>query len=168
MALPAEFSLLQSEFNEFLFATVGEDRVGVPLSVLSALTRLDVDPWLEAARLSGLPREFAIATLSGMITRLPMGGWEPSETRGIAARLIELLPRGASAGARPANSSAVKSARVAALWLLVLAVGAAAFLALAAGSQLPWFGGHVPGSLPGSHPSEQGARDPGTISNRTS
>jgi hypothetical protein len=81
MALPAEFSLLKPKFNEFLFATVGEDRVGMPLSVLSAFTRLGADPWLEATRLSDLPKNFAIATLSGMIARLPVGRWELSETR---------------------------------------------------------------------------------------
>src|SRR5690349_2781160 len=93
MALPADFSLLDSEFGDFLFATVGQGKAGMPLSVLSALTRLGVDPWLEAARLSDLPKDFAIATLSGMIARLPVGGWELSETRGIAARLVEFLPR---------------------------------------------------------------------------
>jgi hypothetical protein len=53
----------------------------MPLSVLSVFTRLGADPWLEAARLSDLPKNFAIATLSGMIARLPVGRWELSETR---------------------------------------------------------------------------------------
>ena len=48
MTLPTQFSLLDSEFNEFLFATVGEERIGVPLSVLSAFARLGLDPWVEA------------------------------------------------------------------------------------------------------------------------
>jgi hypothetical protein len=52
MALPARFSLLHSDLNDFLFAPVGEEQNGVTLSVVSALTRLGVDPWEEAARLS--------------------------------------------------------------------------------------------------------------------
>jgi len=33
MALPAEFSLLHSKFNDFLFAAVGDEADGVPLSM---------------------------------------------------------------------------------------------------------------------------------------
>ena len=42
-------------FDPFLFAAVGEQRNGTLLSVLSALARLDLDPWFEAASLSRLP-----------------------------------------------------------------------------------------------------------------
>jgi len=48
MALPANFSLLHSELNAFLFAHLGEEENGLPLTVLSALTRLGADPWAEA------------------------------------------------------------------------------------------------------------------------
>lgn len=151
MALPADFSLLDSEFGDFLFATVGQEKAGMPLSVLSALTRLGVDPWLEAARLSDLPKDFAIATLSGMLARLPVGRWELSETRGIAARLVEFLPR---RGADPAKPRMIERAHVPAVWLIVVALGAAAFLGMAASSQLPWVSGHASVSIPGAHPSE--------------
>ena len=40
MALAARFSLLHSDLNDFLFASVGEEQNGVTLSVVSALTRL--------------------------------------------------------------------------------------------------------------------------------
>jgi hypothetical protein len=155
MALPAEFSLLDSEFGDFLFATVGEERMGVPLSVLSAFTRLGLDPWLEAARLSDLPKDFAIATLSGMIARLPVGRWEPSETRGIAARLVEFLPqRGPAARANPAKAGAVARARRPRVWLLVVSLGAAAILGMVVSSEMPWNSGHASRSVPGVHPSE--------------
>ena len=42
-------------FDPFLFATIGEERNGMMLSVLSSLARLDLDPLREAANLSGLP-----------------------------------------------------------------------------------------------------------------
>ena len=155
MALPAEFSLLDSEFGDFLFATVGEERMGVPLSVLSAFTRLGLDPWLEAARLSDLPKDFAIATLSGMIARLPVGRWEPSETRGIAARLVEFLPqRGPAARANPAKAGAVARARRPRVWLLVVSLGAAAILGMVVSSEMPWNSGHASRSVPGVHSSE--------------
>jgi hypothetical protein len=51
--------LLGREFDRFLFATVGEERNGMTLSVLSALARLDVDPWKETAALSSMPRDKA-------------------------------------------------------------------------------------------------------------
>ena len=51
MTLSARFSLLHSDLNDFLFAAVGDEPNGMPLSVISALTRLGVDPWDEAARL---------------------------------------------------------------------------------------------------------------------
>lgn len=55
MPLRSEYMLGHSEFNEFLFAVVGEERGGQQLTVLSALARLGLDPWGEAARLSKLP-----------------------------------------------------------------------------------------------------------------
>jgi hypothetical protein len=68
----------------------------MPLSVLSALARLDVDPWEEAAELSELPTDTATQRLASLIARLPGGRWTPADARTIATRLIELLPRGFS------------------------------------------------------------------------
>jgi hypothetical protein len=48
--------LLRPEFDDFFYAPIGADGVEMPLSVLSALARLDVDPWTEAAELSELPK----------------------------------------------------------------------------------------------------------------
>ncbi len=63
------------------------------LSVLSALTRLHVDPWTEAAELSQLPKEAARERLASSIARLPGRQWTPTDVRAIADRLIELLPQ---------------------------------------------------------------------------
>jgi hypothetical protein len=86
----------ESEFDNFLFATIGDDRNDMPLSVLSALARLDVDPWLEAAELARLPREHATYRLASSIAALPDGPSAHLEHGTIAARLIALLPRQAS------------------------------------------------------------------------
>ena len=56
MTLPAEFALLHSDLNDFLFASVGNEQNGMPLNVVSALTRLGMDPWEDAARLADLPK----------------------------------------------------------------------------------------------------------------
>ena len=76
------------EFDSFLFATVGEEVNEVPLSVLSALSRLGLDPRDEAARLSGLTEEAAADQLARMIARLS-DRWTLLETRKIAVRLID-------------------------------------------------------------------------------
>lgn len=93
MTHSASASFLGSEFNDFLFAPIGEERNGMLLSVLSALARLDVDPWQEAAELARLPGEAATERLASMIAALPDGPSAPSDPRTIAARLVALLPR---------------------------------------------------------------------------
>ena len=85
-------SLLESEFNDFLFATIGEDGKGMQLSVVSALARLDIDPWQEAIKLAQLSTEAATQRLSSLIAALPKGQLEQLDIRTIAARLIALLP----------------------------------------------------------------------------
>ncbi|HXP31406.1 MAG TPA: hypothetical protein VN832_09975 [Stellaceae bacterium] len=103
MALPAEFSLLHSEFNAFLFASLLKEESGAPLSVLSALTRLGVDPWREGARLSRLPKDAAARALVALIARFPEEHRTSSDAREIADRLVEMLPKG-SVAVPPANA----------------------------------------------------------------
>lgn len=99
---------LGSEFDDFLLAAVGDDHTGMQLSVLSALARLDVDPWEEAAALARLPNDSATQKLAALLAALPAGPTARADSRTIAARLIPLLPRRASAGApAPARSSAL-------------------------------------------------------------
>jgi hypothetical protein len=84
-------SLLDSDLNDFLFATVGDETNGMPLNV-SALTRLGVDPWDEAARLSVLPKYAVIAALAPRISRLPTCRLPRSDNWDITERLVALLP----------------------------------------------------------------------------
>ena len=102
MALRSEYSLVHSEFNEFLFAFVGEEESGLQLTVLSALARLGFDPWAEAARLSGLSKEAATSALSIAIAKLPEGDWKASESQSIAVRLVDCLPRRSSSSQKSA------------------------------------------------------------------
>lgn len=93
MTLATATSALESRFEPFLYAAVREGTDGAPLTVLSALARLDIDPWEEAARLAQLPREAAARALAAMISGLPKSSATPPDSGTIAARLITLLPR---------------------------------------------------------------------------
>jgi hypothetical protein len=93
MTRTTSLSPLGSEFDNFLFAPIGEDKNGMLLSVVSALARLDVDPWQEAGELARLPPESAIARLASRIAALPDGSSAHPDPGTIAGRLIALLPR---------------------------------------------------------------------------
>ena len=146
---------LGSEFEPFLFAPIAEQRNGMPLSVLSALARQDVDPWQEAARLSRLPGPTAIERLATLIAALPDWPSANSDARTIAARLIALLPRRArlnisslepSPGARgPANSHIVT---------IVIYV---MFMAILLGTQWTVAGRHPPVQIDNAHAATSGA-----------
>lgn len=89
-------SQFRSEYDAFLYAPVDEGNGGMFLSVLSALARLDVDPWQEAADLTRMSRENATQRLASLIVALPGGLLAHLDSRMIAARLIALLPRAPS------------------------------------------------------------------------
>jgi hypothetical protein len=89
-----------TEFDEFLFAPIGEDASGTPLTVLSVLARLDVDPWVEAANLARLPVESATQRLASILTATPSWRVPPQDTSTIATRLVELLHRAPKPKAR--------------------------------------------------------------------
>lgn len=95
---------LGSEFNNFLFAQIRDDKNGT-LSVLSALARLDVDPWELAAKLAALPPEAAIQQLAALLAALPGEPAADARSATTAARLVALLPQRSSS-----NSSARKDA----------------------------------------------------------
>jgi hypothetical protein len=72
-------------FDNFLYAPVD-----ATLTVLSALARLNLDPWKEAAALARLPASAAEARLASLIATLPDAALD---SQAIATRLIALLPR---------------------------------------------------------------------------
>ena len=116
MPLRRTYAPTLPQYDSFLFASVGDEVDGVPLSVLSALSRLDLDPRDEAARLSALTKGVAADQLAKMIARLSDRRWTLLETRRIADRLIERLPTSPAAkserfetGAEPAPGSSQSS-----------------------------------------------------------
>lgn len=86
------FSLPGPEFGPFLYSSVGEQRNGMLLSVLSALARLNLDPWQEAAELTVLPVEIARKRLASIIEGSP-GMVEQLDGGKTADRLMMLLPK---------------------------------------------------------------------------
>ena len=100
----------KSEFDPFLHAPVGEERNGMLLSVLSALARLDVDPWQEAATLTKMPAPDATLRLTSLLLSLPSDAatmLAPSTV----LRLIALLPKEPLRDSRPREMSVNVTAR---------------------------------------------------------
>jgi hypothetical protein len=93
MAHAALAPLIGAEFDKFLYAPIREDRNGTPLSVLSALARLDVDPWQEAASLARMTRDAAAMRLTALIVALPDEPNRDIPAKTIAADLVALLPK---------------------------------------------------------------------------
>lgn len=134
MTRSASVSFLGSEFNDFLFAPIGEERNKSLLSVLSALARLDLDPWQEAAKLARLPVEAATQRLASLIAKLPDGSSPYRDSTTIAARLIMLLPRSADPDAslrdRALGLGAMANSRTFIyVMLMALVLGAFGFMA---------------------------------------
>ncbi|WP_422033568.1 hypothetical protein [Reyranella sp.] len=115
MTLRPEYSLGHSAYNGFLFGSLGQDAAGTEVTVLSALSRLGIDPWQEAARLAALPRDAAAEALAATILLLPDRTAPASEAATIAARLVALLPEGAVA-----DIPQTEEARVASLEAAIL------------------------------------------------
>jgi hypothetical protein len=90
------------EFDEFLFALIDDGRGEMPLTVLSALARLNVDPWAEAGALAQMPRAFVSQRLSSLIDALPDRSLRGNVGE-ISDRLIALLPspQSSSSSIRP-------------------------------------------------------------------
>ena len=124
MANPASVANLGPEFDAFLFAPIGEEKNGMLLSVVSALARLDIDPWQEAAKLARLPEATATQRLTSLIAALPDAAPPQRDPGRIAARLIALLPQVtvSSAGAStPSPGGIVANRSPALVWAILVA-----------------------------------------------
>jgi hypothetical protein len=93
MTLRESFRPLRPDLDNFLFATVGTEHEGMPLSMVSALTRVGLDPWEEAGRLSSLGKREAVEQLARLIAELPGTDRPLEEAREIARGLVQQLPR---------------------------------------------------------------------------
>jgi hypothetical protein len=84
---------LRTDYDAFLHSSVGDDVNGLPLTLLTVLARLGIDPWEEAAELASLPAERALQRLAARLESMPQAPASPADTVSIAGRLIELLHR---------------------------------------------------------------------------
>jgi hypothetical protein len=94
---------LKRDFDEFLFASIGDDSSGAPVSLLTALARLDIDGWEEAASLARMTSESAAQRLATLLASLPNSPVS-AEPKTIATRLVALLHRKPALAAQPAAS----------------------------------------------------------------
>jgi hypothetical protein len=124
MKLPAAPSALGSDFDEFLYAPVGESNDAMPLSVLSALARQNVDPWEEAAELAQLPKQSAIVRLTSLISSATIGSSPRPVPEATAARLLALLPRSGGFDISPGDTLSNESPRNMAPVVMYIIVGA--------------------------------------------
>jgi hypothetical protein len=92
MTRSAPAAIERRQFDDFLFASIGSERNGMLLTVLSALARLDIDPWREAADLAEMSRDAAIERLRSLLGAMPEDSPARSDPEAIADRLIALLP----------------------------------------------------------------------------
>ncbi|MFQ1702899.1 hypothetical protein ACJ5NV_20170 [Loktanella agnita] len=96
MADPNVLNPHPPEFDRFLYASVGEDRNGYVVTVLSTLARLGLDPWKEAAELVVLGHDAAQARLGTLLARFRDVPALASDHGRIARDLSLLLPEGRS------------------------------------------------------------------------
>jgi hypothetical protein len=106
MTPTASRSGLGYEFDDFLFAVIGDDRNGMPLRVVSVLARADLDPWHEADILAALPEELAARRLAPLLATLPQLALQQTSASTTAVRLVALLPRRLNANASVAAQEA--------------------------------------------------------------
>jgi hypothetical protein len=141
---PHRVQRIGPEYNTFLYATIGADPSGSELSVLSAMARMNLDPWQEAAKLAALSAKAAAGRLTLMIAALPDGASVADDPGLVAARLIKLLPQQSHHSLPPpqqnrlnlppqlltaAKALSSKSALYVVLLLIGLALGAKWFVA---------------------------------------
>lgn len=93
MANPHPALNVTSAYDAFLFAPMDIEPGGIRLSVLSALARMNLDPWDEAARLAKMSSPDAQRALVSTLNLLPGQQRSSPETEALAARLVALLPK---------------------------------------------------------------------------
>jgi hypothetical protein len=98
------------EFDKFLFTPLGEDQNGLPLSVVSLLARMNLDPWQEAGTLAALPAEAAARRLTFSLDTLTDPIMRQSISETMVLRLLALLPRRAPAALQTPLASAATDA----------------------------------------------------------
>ena len=111
MATPNVLNPHPPEFERFLYASVGEDRNGYVVTVLSTLARLGLDPWKETAELVTLVHDAARTRLGTLLARFRDVPALASDHGRVARDLSQLLPEGQASGALKRAASTVADGR---------------------------------------------------------
>jgi hypothetical protein len=102
------FALKNSGLNAFLFADVGTEQNGSPLTILSTLARLGKDPWAQAADWAKMPNAAKVDGLTRSIAQMPLCPHDLAEARITAGRLVMLLPGLAATTVQTANRAGLE------------------------------------------------------------
>jgi hypothetical protein len=136
MAKPDVFALAKTGMNGFLFACVGIDFNGSPLTVLSTLARLGDDPWLKAASWERMSRAAARANLAASIGVMPLRPEDLDAASATAERLIDLLFDPVRAESFTARSPTGLTLKPMPVVVICLMIGLVFVFALAAAQQV--------------------------------
>lgn len=122
MADPNVINPHPPEFDRFLHASVGEDRNGFVVTMLSTLARLGLDPWTETAELVALGHGGAPARLGTLLARFRDVPTLANDHGRVAQDLSQLLPDAPTPGALQRAASKVTDGRPGAsgaIWALL-------------------------------------------------
>jgi hypothetical protein len=80
------------DFEDFLFADIGTQPNGLPLTVLTLFARAGVDPWSEAEQLSQMSSVAAVSYMISEINRAPALYRSNVDVTQLAKGLVARLP----------------------------------------------------------------------------
>jgi hypothetical protein len=130
MTNSASVTYLTRQFDDFLFARINDASEATPLSVLSMLARLDIDPWEEAAKLARLPQSAAAKRLVDLIVATPGASSAYINDSALSDRLIKLLPSPAAAVNLTRQETVARVLKMPGLFTLAIIVAVAMTIAL--------------------------------------
>lgn len=113
-----------SDYDAFLFAEVGEDGTGAAVTVLSALARLELEPWSEARELALLGRDAAQVRLKAHLAAISDVPALGPASGTVATKLVLLLPKHLSHRVSKLPEAIQYSGpRVPVFWMLMALIG---------------------------------------------
>ena len=124
------FALHNAGLDSFLFAEIGIEPNGWPLTILSMLARQGEDPWAQAAAWAKLPRPASTDALARCIGEAALRAPGVAQARATAERLVLLLPKGEAGPASVTGISGTKGADEP-RWLVILLMYCAVALGIA-------------------------------------
>ena len=118
-----------SDYDAFLFAEVGEDGTGAAVTVLSALARLELEPWTEARELAQLGRDAAQVRLKAHLAAISDVPALGPESGSVATKLVSLLPKNVTQRvSKLPEAMQYNGPRIPVFWVLMALIGVLALV----------------------------------------